>query len=73
MDDRDIAKYAALFAAGLITHDALLETLGDDNIVNQIIAASGAGVVVGAASDLIEDSVDVAMDVVDSINPFSGW
>ncbi len=71
MNDRDIAKYAAMLAAGIITQDALLETLGDDSIVNQIVAAAGAGVVVGAASEVIEDVTDVAMDVVDVINPFS--
>ena len=71
MNDRDIAKYAAMLAAGIITQDALLETLGDDSIVNQIVAAAGAGAVVGAASDVIEDVTDVAMDVVDVINPFN--
>lgn len=71
MTDRDIAKYAAMLAAGIITQDALLDTLGDDSIVNQIVAAAGAGVVIGAASEVIEDVTDVAMDVVDVINPFN--
>ena len=70
MTDREIAKYAALIAAGVLTEDALLEQLGDDSIVSKIMAVSGAMAITTAAKDVVEDTVDVAMDVVDSINPF---
>ena len=70
MTDREIAKYAALIAAGVLTEDALLEQLGDDSIVSKIMAVSGAMAITTAAKDVVEGTVDVAMDVVDSINPF---
>jgi hypothetical protein len=73
MNERDMAKYAALVATGMITEDALLEAIGDDSIVSQIMAMSGAIAVTGAVSGIVEDVVDTAFDVVDSINPFSGW
>jgi len=67
MDSREIAKFAALVAAGSITEDLLLDQLGDDSIVSEIMAASGALAITGAASGLIEDSVDIAADMVDSV------
>ncbi len=73
MTERDIAKYAALVATGVMTEDALLEALGDDSIVNQIMAVAGASAVMGAASGIVEDVVDTTFDVLDDINPFSGW
>ena len=71
MNERDIAKYAAMLAAGVITQNALLEMLDDESIVNQIVAASVAGVAVGVALPVIEEVVDVAADVIDTINPFN--
>jgi len=71
MTERDIAKYAAMVAAGVITTDALTEMIDDDSIVTQILAASVAGVAVGVAAPVIEDVVDVAADALDAINPFS--
>ncbi len=71
--ERELTKLAALFAAGLILEDELLEMLGDENLVNQVISMSGATVAVGATKGLIEDGVDTAFDVVDSVNPFKDW
>jgi hypothetical protein len=73
MDERDIAKFAALVATGALTEDALLEQLGDDSIVSQIMAVSSATVITGAASGLIEDVVDTTFDVVDDLglHPFN--
>lgn len=75
INERDIAKYAALVAAGVYTEDALLDLLGDDSVVNQIMAVAGASAVMGAASGVVEDVVDttfdVAEDVIDTINPFN--
>lgn len=68
--DRDIAKLAALFAAGLIVEDELLELLGEESLVNEVVALAGATVVTGAAKGIIEDTVDVGLDIVDSVNPF---
>ena len=75
INERDIAKYAALVATGVMTEDALLEALGDDSIVNQIMAVAGASAVMGVASGVVESVVDTtfdaAEDVLDTINPFS--
>lgn len=72
MDERKVAKYAALVATGVMTEDALLEALGDESLVSQIMAVSGATAITGAASGLIEDVVDTTFDVVDDLglNPF---
>lgn len=70
MNERDIAKYAAKIAAGVMVEEELSAIIGDDNIVSQIMSVAGAGVIVGAASELIDDSVDVVGDVVDVFNPF---
>ena len=71
MNDRDIAKYAAQVAVGTITGNELLDLLGDESVVNEILAIAGATAITTAASDLIDDTVDTAFDVVDSINPFN--
>jgi len=70
MDERSIARYAAKIATGVIIEEELAEIIGDDNIVQQIMSVAGAGVIVGAASSLIDDAVDTTMDVVDIVNPF---
>lgn len=69
-NERELAKLAALFAAGLVVEDELLELLGEESLVNEVIAMSGAVAVTGAAKGLIEDTVDTTLDVVDSLNPF---
>jgi len=71
MTNKDMANYAALVAAGIITEDALSDLLGDDTIVKDIMAMVGATAITGAASGLIEDTVDVVEDVVDTLNPFN--
>ena len=71
MNEREIAKYAALVATEVLTEDMLSEELGDGSIVNEIIAAAGATAIVGAASDTIENAVDSAFDVIDDFNPFN--
>lgn len=74
MNNRDIAKYAALIAAGVITEDVLSDLIGDDTIIQKIMSVAGASAIVGAASNLIDDAVDTTMDVaegiVDTLNPF---
>ena len=70
MNDRDIAKYAAKIAAGVMVEDELADLIGDDNIVKQIMSIAGAGAIIGVASSLIDDAVDTTMDVVDVFNPF---
>ncbi len=72
MNERDIAKLAALIASGAITEDMLLEQLGDQSLVNEVLAVVGATAVTAAASGLIEDAVDTTFDVVDDLglNPF---
>ena len=75
MNERNIAKFAAMVAAGTIVEDQLSELLGDDSIVSEIMAAAGATAVVGAANGVISDAVDttfdVAEDVLETINPFN--
>lgn len=75
MNERDIAKYATMVAAGIIAEDQLSELIGDDTIIQQILSVSGASAVTGAASNLIDKTVDttfdVAEDVIDTINPFN--
>jgi len=71
MKDKEIAKYAAMLAAGVVTQDALLEAIGSEDIVSQIVAASVTGVAVGVALPIIEDAVDIAADAIDAINPFN--
>lgn len=70
MAERDLAKLAALVATGLIAEDELLDILGDENLVKEVLAIAGATAVTGAARGTIEKTVDVTMDVVDKINPF---
>lgn len=75
MTERDIAKYAALVATGVMTEDALIEAIGDGSIVSQIMALAGASAVMGAASGIVEGVVDTTFDVVedtlDAINIFN--
>lgn len=73
MDAREISKYAAKVAAGVMVEEELIEIIGDDSIVSEIMALSGAAAVVGATSELIDDTVDTVLDIVDDLNPFSGW
>lgn len=74
MDEyREMAKLAALVATGVIAEDALLEAIGDESIVSEIMAIAGATAITGMASGAIEDTVDTVLDVVDDLNPFSGW
>ena len=70
--ERELTKLAALLAAGLITEELLLEQLGDESVVNKIVAMSGATVITGAASGVVSDVVDTTFDVVDDLglNPF---
>lgn len=68
--DRDIAKMVALMGAGLAAEDAITSVLGSDSITDDLVAALGATAAVGATRGVIEDTVDVGMDVVDSLNPF---
>lgn len=73
MDAREMAKYAAKVSAGVMVEEELIEIIGDDSIVSEIMALSGAAVVVGVASEVIDDTVDTVLDIVDDLNPFSGW
>jgi len=70
MNERDIAKYAALVATGVMTEDALLEALGDDSIVSQIMALAGTSALIGVAGGVVEDTVDGVFDILDDVNPF---
>jgi len=70
MNERDIAKYAAMVAAGTILEDELSAVIGDDNIVQKIMSVAATGAILGSVGILVEDVVDDAMDVVDAINPF---
>lgn len=68
--ERELAKLAARYSAGDITQTELLSLLGDDNLVSQVLAMTGAEVVTRAAGELVDDVVDTAFDVVESLNPF---
>jgi len=70
MNERDIAKYAALVATGVMTEDALLEALGDDSIVSRIMALAGTSALIGVAGEVVEDTVDGVFDILDDVNPF---
>lgn len=74
MNEREIAKIAALMATGLYAEDEILDMLGgDESLLNEVVAMVGATAITTAASGIVEDVVDGAFDIVDDFNPFSGW
>lgn len=62
MNTNDLAKYAAMFAAGSITHDELTDQFGDD-IAGQIIGLAGGSIVGGIAGGLASTAVDVGREI----------
>lgn len=67
MNERDIAKYAAMLATGVIVEDQLADLIGDDTIVKKIITVAAASAVTSIASDMIEDAVDGVFDVIGNV------
>lgn len=77
---KDLTVLAAGLSAGLFTEAALLEELGDESLVAQVIALSTGAVLGGVAASLtasaldneiVTEVTDVIDDVIDSVNPFN--
>lgn len=69
VNERDIAKYAALVATGVMVEDELSEMFGE-SVVADIMAFTGASVITGAVGGIVNDTVDEVFDIVDDLNPF---